>query len=225
MPRIDEPRPPRPPRKPRPVSVETREGNTAPPNAYGNPFSPYAVVEGVQVGSSSPSNPGGQNINRQASGIQGDTGNPPRQGGDGGGGNRPNRDGGGGGGGGTTSSTLSPTRQRQTNTGKTGGTTYSRPGGGGGISRIGKVMNGPGVVGSRNVISHFDGSTDISTTDNTIEDGGAVGGGGGTGNPLAGVSSALKSTSIKGSKLEGMSVEEAVRGARRTRKTGAKRAE
>lgn len=65
----------------------------------------------------------------------------------------------------------------------------------------------------------YDGSASDGTT--PLDDNGALGGGGGTGNPLAGVASALKSTNIKTTEqLAGKSVEESIKGARRTRKTG-----
>lgn len=46
------------------------------------------------------------------------------------------------------------------------------------------------------------------------------GGGGGTGNPLAAATSAIETAGLKGKSLQGISVEEAVKGARKTRKTG-----
>jgi len=74
------------------------------------------------------------------------------------------------------------------------------------------------LVGSRNVIENFDGSV--------VDSAGGAGGGGGTGSPLAAATSAVRGLGLKTAQIKGESVEELVgRGAKRTRRTGAKRSE
>jgi hypothetical protein len=97
----------------------------------------------------------------------------------------------------------------------TGGRT--RPGGF--TSQTGLSSNyASGHVGSQNEMYHSDGS--FFRSDNSNESESGLGGGGGTGSGTAAATSALKGVNTK---TQGRSVEEFVKGAKRTRKTGGKR--
>jgi hypothetical protein len=143
---------------------------------------------------------------------------------------------GGGGGGGKTTDTFGSTKtgkwaggavgQWKTGaTGKWSGGVTGGGGGGGGFGGIGKTgtaaaKNDQAQVDRVRKDSGFSGMHGGYAT----ESGGAAGGGG-TGSPYApGLSEVVKSTGVKSTEqLKGISVEETVKGARRTKKTGQKR--
>jgi hypothetical protein len=93
-------------------------------------------------------------------------------------------------------------------------------------SRPSDTVGGARNAGQRQVDEYRSGAGFAGVQDPLGVESGGGAGGGGTGSPLLGVSSALKATGLKTtSEIAGKSVEEAVKGARRTKKTGQKRSQ
>ncbi len=99
----------------------------------------------------------------------------------------------------------------------TGGKTSGKASGG-------TAPNGVAPTGFRNQVITSAGARDAGSPHGIYEAGGGAAGGGGSGNPLAALSSAVQSLNLKGTEFGGKSVEEVIGyGAKKTRKTGAKR--
>jgi hypothetical protein len=227
------------PKKPKPISVETREttapvkvpkapegqagraGRSTGGNTYDAPDksgTSLAAPRGSKV-TKGMTNKKAKSLATATKKASAEGTSSALKGGGGGGGKKT-----AGGGGGSKTQRSGKWTQGAVGQWKAGSTkTRSGGGGGGGAAGGGRAGGGGGLqgafkggnVGSRNRMDNSDGSSWETDSDNE----GGQGGGGGTGNPLGAAMSALEGKTLK----PNQTVEDFARGAKKTRKTGAKR--